>query len=162
MTPPMFKVGGGVWSCNQDRVEVIGETNSYDPGMTISLLLSVLTHTPVSAVGNNFFYHPPEDVLRQAHALCGTALAGRLSEQGFMFDSQKVILSEIQPDGSKLSLQLPDKNDPHPVVRINIHRSVAKTSEACAVAARWSEDKHIADKVWKGIFKALEDRNGDD
>ena len=139
---PAFSDDHFHWSCKHNRLVVSSVVDKKsDPGEMVARVLEILSHTPITAIGNNIAYTVTSENLQQLLApLAEPGIVEELGEEPSTYSST-ITLSRNE---AVLNMKFDGSGSSVGAVAFNYHRPCAPgTGSASAVASarRWSDDE---------------------
>ncbi len=156
-----FEAGGYGWTSTTSRLQVGAMTDDADPGDFVARVISLLSHTPVVGVGNNFTFEFEEDEGAQLYRRLSPSLGGLLSagKAELEFSVGTKLGSEHY---AVVSVDITGQNERVATAALNFHREVRDAEKAAAAARLWQSDMAEAQRLVGKLVEenANADRNG--
>jgi hypothetical protein len=130
--PPKFKVGDLSWVPSFNRLELRAEGEGIDLGAVAGQIISLLPHTPLTAIGNNFH-------LEREAGCYSVGVDGDLARalpQGTAFS---FVVRVPLGDGGVARVEI-DEDTPR-LAKVNVHRAANGIEEARSAAGLWRADE---------------------
>lgn len=131
-----------------DAPEILNRIESYSRS-----ILTVLVHTPVSAIGINFAFQEeaPSDDLKK---LFKAPDLSRIADADFVVEATEIKRQLQMPQGGILNLSLRQTNGSQVVVNLNFHRDVDGASAAASyLDGRVTEYRELATKFLQEAYE---------
>ncbi len=143
---PAFRDSKLMWQCRYDRM-IVTSLKDADAGESVALVLEKLSHTPITAVGNNFHFKlsRAEDRTRLFKEMLSQPFESLASRKLPPISSTATF--QIGRNDALLNLTLESsKADVHTLV-FNYHRPANSAANATGAARQWKNDRSDAHEV---------------
>lgn len=145
----VFETSLYIWSVDDRRLIVNSASGDADPGEFVATVMEKLEHTPVEAVGNNFYFDSSHDVGAQVWAQrYSIDLPGKMTEALLGHE----LIHRFEHDGAIVGLKHIVKGGAIRATQFNFNRPVASPSEAANAARKWLSDREIAESLMSDLF----------
>ena len=145
----VFETSLYVWSVDDRRLIVNGSSGDADPGEFVATVMEKLEHTPVEAVGNNFYFDSSHDVGARVWAQrYSIDLPEKMTEALLGHE----LIHRFEHDGAIVGLKHIVKDGAIRATHFNLHRPAASPNEAVSAARKWLSDREFAESLMRDLF----------